>query len=63
MKKFSFPTVVEFGNASNLIQGCGGWGTENLTLDDSDSRYKWIYTTRWVCICTSLKGNGCTPIS
>ena len=28
MKKYYAPTVVEFGNATELVKGCGGWGCE-----------------------------------
>jgi hypothetical protein len=61
MKKYLRPSVVEFGNASELIQGCGGWGLEGVTLDDSDRDYTWLYTSAggWVCVCTSVKGNDC----
>jgi hypothetical protein len=62
MKIYTRPSIVEFGKATDLIQGCGGWGTEGWTFDDSDSRYRWLYTTRWVCICTSLSGDSCTPV-
>ncbi|MGK0537020.1 hypothetical protein [Bacillus sp. 'calajunan'] len=28
MKKYVSPTIVEFGNASDVVKGCGGWGCE-----------------------------------
>lgn len=28
MKKYTKPTIVEFGNAVDLTKGCGGWGCE-----------------------------------
>lgn len=59
MKKFSFPTVVMFGEAIDLIQGCDGWGVEGLSLDDSDRQLRWLYTDKWHCICTTLRGNRC----
>ncbi|WP_460266605.1 hypothetical protein, partial [Bacillus luti] len=27
-KKYVAPEVVEFGNASDIVKGCGGWGCE-----------------------------------
>lgn len=56
MKKYACPTVVEFGEASKLIQGCGGWGAEGWSLDDADSDWRWVYNTRtgWECICSSI---------
>ncbi|WP_286925399.1 MULTISPECIES: lasso RiPP family leader peptide-containing protein [Lysinibacillus] len=28
MKRYSAPIIVEFGNAAELVKGCGGWGCE-----------------------------------
>ncbi|WP_172442941.1 hypothetical protein [Bacillus thuringiensis] len=28
MKKYVTPTIVEFGNATDVVKGCGGWGCE-----------------------------------
>ncbi|APH66278.1 hypothetical protein P9D60_18835 [Bacillus spizizenii] len=62
MKAYSQPSLIEFGAAEELIQGCGGWGTENWTLDDSDRKYVLVTTsTRTSCICTTIKGDRCTP--
>ncbi|WZX99289.1 hypothetical protein NSQ26_08040 [Bacillus sp. FSL W7-1360] len=27
-QRYSAPTIVEFGNASDIVKGCGGWGCE-----------------------------------
>jgi hypothetical protein len=60
MKKYLRPSVVEFGNVSELIQGCGGWGLEGVSFDDSDSEYKWVWNGKiWQCLCTSLTGTDC----
>ncbi|MGK0536938.1 hypothetical protein [Bacillus sp. 'calajunan'] len=39
MKKYISPTIVEFGNASDLIKGCGGWGCELWMHNHS---YRWV---------------------
>ncbi|APH66279.1 hypothetical protein P9D60_18830 [Bacillus spizizenii] len=63
MKTYSQPSLIEFGTAEELIQGCGGWGVENWSMDDSDSKYVWMTTGgRKLCICTSLSGTKCTPV-
>ncbi|GCD84093.1 hypothetical protein PTHTG4_31580 [Parageobacillus thermoglucosidasius] len=59
MKIYTRPSIVEFGKATDLIQGCGGWGVEGLTFDDSDRQLRWIYTDKWYCICTTLRGDRC----
>ncbi len=28
MKLYVAPTIVEFGNAKDVVKGCGGWGCE-----------------------------------
>ncbi|MCU5518413.1 hypothetical protein OCF62_28390 [Bacillus wiedmannii] len=40
MKKYMSPTIIEFGKAVDSIQGCGGWGSEGWTLDDSHKKCK-----------------------
>ncbi|MFP3668860.1 hypothetical protein SB717_27355 [Priestia sp. SIMBA_032] len=63
MKTYTRPSIIEFGDALTTIQGCGGWGTEGFTFDDSDSKYKYITTSgRKLCVCTSLSGTSCKPI-
>ncbi|MDM5230068.1 hypothetical protein [Lysinibacillus pakistanensis] len=60
MTKYTEPTLVEYGQATNLIQGCGGWGLEGLGFNDSDRQYRYVSTDKVenVCICTTLAGNG-----
>ena len=59
MKNYTSPSVVEFGKASEVVQGCGGWGLEGWTADDSDRQNRWVYTDGWYCICTTLNGSKC----
>ncbi|MDM5230069.1 hypothetical protein [Lysinibacillus pakistanensis] len=59
---YTKPTIIEFGNAENVIKGCAGWGTESLVFNSSDSQYRWIYSGGGkLCICTSLDGTKCKP--
>lgn len=60
MKTYASPTVVEFGKVSELIQGCGGLGTEGWGFYDSDSRYRWLYSSNgWQCVCTTVASERC----
>lgn len=33
--KYTAPMVTDFGNAVDVIRGCGGWGCEGWQLDNS----------------------------
>ncbi|MCU5518411.1 hypothetical protein OCF62_28395 [Bacillus wiedmannii] len=64
MKKYMSPTIIEFGKAIDSIQGCGGWGSEAWTFDDSRSQFRWIQLKgqggdRSVCVCTSISSEEC----
>lgn len=47
---YTKPTIIEFGNAENVIKGCAGWGTESLVFNSSDSQYRWIYSGVENCV-------------
>lgn len=44
MKKYVVPTVIEYGDSSNLIKGECGFGNENAWLDKTGSHKYYRYT-------------------
>ncbi|MCU5718701.1 hypothetical protein OCB69_27000 [Bacillus cereus] len=64
MKTYMSPTIIEFGKAVDTIQGCGGWGSEGWTLDDSDRQYRLVTNkdgSKKHCICTTMRSETCEP--
>lgn len=60
MKKYVSPSLVEYGHAGELIQGCGGWGLEGFSLNDADAVYIWDWVNgKRVCVCRQWKGEMC----
>ncbi|WP_025029008.1 hypothetical protein [Caldalkalibacillus mannanilyticus] len=52
MKNYTSPVVVEYGKASELVQGCMGWGKEGFALRDSDTNKIYVWNGAEVqCVC------------
>lgn len=60
MKNYVRPSVVNFGEAVDLIQGCGGWGTEGITFNSASYNHVFLWNgSSWYCACTNISGQTC----
>lgn len=70
MKKYTSPTINQYGKSENLIKGECGWGSEDWTFDKTGYKeyqvYDWVdlagegpYCTTVTKCDTSKPANGC----
>ncbi len=60
MKNYVAPTVVEFGNSKDLIQGCSGGGLEGFTFNSRNNQNRVVRINGVLrCVCTNLSGLLC----
>lgn len=52
MNGYASPTLIEYGDSKNLIEGVCSWGVEGFTLDKTDSWQGGCWQCSWITGCS-----------